>query len=487
MNRYVRRCLQEQGYIVDEQSTQDWHRLYDHGNYLLREKYRGHTNRIVDEVKFIGGQFDKDPRNKAYGASMNKLLTHLGNDENGKAAFKPHLVKDLTQVIIPAMLANTRYIPLPRIEYSDHQFDAVIDNVVLESDNFMPNVLDVASENYMRWGRKSIANRGKHTADVMIAGIQLDIPNISYHIRRKQGFPSISDTGIANIFLGGDGFTSRLKISSADKLDTQNLFKVDKADVDLKNLKVKLTKSKFKPVFNLLTPVLIKVLRPVLKKVIEKVIRDQFNELDMKAFRVKKEADRLQAEAKANPKEAPNIYSRYASAFQKEMSDAKKKKEQQAANKKPSGDKKVNIAMTKDNSLFPNIALPGDTSSKASEFKELSRKGDRWESPVFSIGSAGRSTDLPQAPQITRKSRVANGPTAGVANGAQVINGNAGLKDAAVNAAGVNGAGVNSAGVNPTMVNPTVVNPIIVNPSVNPASVSPASVNPTAGVPIGNI
>ena len=434
MNRYIRMCLQEQGYIVDDQSTQDWHRLYDHGNYLLRQKYRSHTNRIVDEIKFLARQFDEDPLNKSYGASMNKLFKHLGTDTEGKPKFKPHLVKDLTQVIIPAILSNTRYIPLPRIEYSDAQFDAVIDNLVLESDNFMPNVLDVASENYARWGRKQISNKHKHTADVMIAGIQMDLRNVSYHIKRKQGFPSISDTGVANIFLGGEGFTSRLKLSSADKQDAQNLFKADKVDVDLKNLKMKLVESKHKLLFNLVNPILIRVLRPVLKKVVEKTIRDQLHDLDKSLFQVKKEADRILEESKAHPEDAPNVYSRYASAFQKQREESKKGKP------KPTGEKKVNFAITKESSIFPNLVLPGETSAKATEFKELARKGDRWESPVFSIGDAPRSTDIPAAPKIARKAHAASG-TAAVANGNRVINGNAPLKgDATVNPAAINPA-----------------------------------------------
>ena len=47
--------------------------------------------------------------------------------------------------------------------------------------------------------------------------------------------------------------------------------------------------------------------------------------------------------------------------------------------------------------------VPGGISSKASEYKELGRKGERWESPVFSIGTAARSRDLPAAPRVTRK------------------------------------------------------------------------------------
>ena len=64
MDKYVRKCLKEQGYILQDDSNEQWNRLYDHGNYLLRDRYRNHTDRIMDEVKFIAGEFDKDPQNK---------------------------------------------------------------------------------------------------------------------------------------------------------------------------------------------------------------------------------------------------------------------------------------------------------------------------------------------------------------------------------------------------------------------------------------
>lgn len=60
MNKFVRRCLKEQGYILQDDSNAEWNKLYDHGQFLLRDRYRDHTNRIVDEFKFIGEQFDKD-------------------------------------------------------------------------------------------------------------------------------------------------------------------------------------------------------------------------------------------------------------------------------------------------------------------------------------------------------------------------------------------------------------------------------------------
>ncbi|KEY69021.1 hypothetical protein S7711_03322 [Stachybotrys chartarum IBT 7711] len=408
---YIRRCLLEQGYILEDQSSQEWDRLYENGRFLLREKYRAHTDRVVDEIKFLADQFDKDPHNQAFGHACQKLFHDLGHDENGKPVFKPHLIKDLTDVILPAIMENVAYIPIPRIEYSDPQFDAIIENLVLESDNFMPNVAEIASENYFRWGRKKIANKNKNTVEVKVSGIQMDLRDVSFHVKRKQGFPSLTDTGVADIALPGDGFSFKIKLSTADSKDRQNFFKVEKVDVDFKQLKIKLVKSNHKLLFGLFKPIMLKVLRPPLQKAVEKAIKDQCNKFDTMLYQIKQEVDRVNDQAKANPEHAPSIYQRYYQAWQKRMLQGKEKA--QAATQ----DKKVNVAMDKEHSIFPNIHLPGGISSKATEYRELARKGDKWESPVFSIGSSKKSTDIPSAPKIEKKPHAAANPHAAGTNG----------------------------------------------------------------------
>ncbi|OTA60056.1 hypothetical protein K449DRAFT_415349 [Hypoxylon sp. EC38] len=415
---YIRKCLQQQGYIMDDASNEEWHRLYDHGNYLLREKYRAHTDRVVGEIKFLADQFDQDPQNKAFAASVEKLFDDLGTDANGKATFKPHLVKDLTDVIIPAAFERIAYIPIPRIEYSDPEVDAVVENLVLESDNFMPNVLEIASDNFFRWGRKKVASKKRNSVDVKVTGIQMDLRDVSFYVKRKHGFPSITDTGVANITMGGDGFCFRLKLSTADDKDKQHFFKIDKVDVDVKNLKIKLVKSNHKILFSLFKPLMLKVLRPVIQKTAEKQLKDQFNKFDQLLYQIKQEADRAVDDARRDPENAPNIYNRYVTAAQKQVLQGKKKVEAVAA------DKKVNMAVTKEDSIFPNIHLPGGISSKATEYKELARKGEMWESPVFSIGAASKSSDVPPAPEVIRKPHAINGKTNGNYTNGNYTNGN---------------------------------------------------------------
>lgn len=402
LDAYVRKCLQQQGFILEDASTGEWNQLYDEGRELLRGRYRGHTDRIADEFRFIGQQFDADPQNKAFANSITKLFNDLGHDDEGNVAFKPHLVKDLQDVILPGIFENVRYIPIPRIEYSDPMVDAVVENLVIEGDNLAPNVLELSSDNYWRWGRKQIQSKNKNKVMLSVSGVQMDLRDVSYYVKRKQGFPSITDKGVMDVFMGGTGFSFKVELETADKDDQIHYFKINKVSTDIKNLQVKLKKSNHKLLFGLFKPLLLKVMRPVIQRVLEKQIKDSVNQLDALIFDIKQDADRAAESAKQNPdpENLQNIYQRYASAANKRIMQGKQKKAELEERAK---DTHVNVAVTQHDSMFKNISLPGGISSKATEYKELAAKGEKWESPVFSIGSAKETSTLPKIAAVTRK------------------------------------------------------------------------------------
>ncbi|KAF1345857.1 hypothetical protein BDV97DRAFT_423947 [Delphinella strobiligena] len=402
MDKYVRKCLKEQGYILQDSATEEWNKLYDQGEFLLRDRYRNHTDRIADELKFYANQFDNDPHNTAFGNSVQKLFNDLGTDENGNAEFKPHLVKDLTEVIIPGIFESVRYVPIPRIEYSDPMIDAIVENLVLEGDNLAPNIMEFGSDNYWRWGRKSISNKNKNKVMLSVSGIQCDLRDVSYYIKKKEGFPSITDKGVMDIFMGGSGLSFKVAMETADKTDGQHFFKVNTVHVEMANMNIKLKQSNHKLLFKIFKPLLLKVMRPVIQKVIEKQIRDNVHQLDGILYGINQEATKAKRDFERNPdpENAQNIYSRYASAAQKYMSKANQKKENAKA---AAADKQFNMAVTQHDSIFKNIRLPGGISTKATEYKELAVKGDKWESPIFSIGSARETSNLPSIASIQRK------------------------------------------------------------------------------------
>ncbi|KAI9671435.1 MAG: hypothetical protein M1831_004344 [Alyxoria varia] len=397
LDRYIRACLKEQGYVMQDAANAEWDKIYEKGNFLLRERYRNHTNRVVDEVKFFADQFDHDHQNKAFADAMEKLFKDLGNDENGKPAFKKHLVKDLSSVILPAIFEHVRYVPIPRIEYSDNMADAVIENLIIEGDNLAPNVFEFSTDNYFRWGRKQLNNSNKNKVMMSVSGIQMDLRDVSYYIKKKQGFPSITDKGVMDIFLGGTGFSFKAAMETADKKDKNHFFKVNNVTVDVKNMKIKVKQSNYKLLFSIVKPLLLRVMKPILQKVISAQIKNNINQLDALAYDIDQNAKKAEKDAKNNPDQVANIYQRYFNAAQQRLQKGQQKTEEKTE------DKKVNVAFTNHESIFKDISLPGGTSSKATEYKDLAIKGDKWESPVFNLGSAKETSSLPRVAEVTRK------------------------------------------------------------------------------------
>ena len=232
---------------------------------------------------------------------------------------------------------------------------------------------------------------------VSVSGVQMDLKDVSYYVNKKQGFPSLKDTGVMDIFMGGSGFSFKIAMETADKSDRQHFFKINSVNVDIKSLTIKLKQSKHKLLFNLFRPLLFTILRPAVGKVLEKLIKDQVHQGDAKAYAIHQEAERAKRAVQNDPENAPNIYSRYAEAAKTILTKKQEKAEAATA------DKKANVAMTQLDSIFPEIKLPGGISTKATEYKQLAAKGDKWESPVFGIGSASESTNIPHAASVGRK------------------------------------------------------------------------------------
>ena len=68
--------------------------------------------------------------------------------------------------------------------FCDSQFSNLkIYNIL--NDMILMSILD----NYFRWGRKKVANANRNSIAVSVSGIQMDLKDVAYYVKRKQGFP----------------------------------------------------------------------------------------------------------------------------------------------------------------------------------------------------------------------------------------------------------------------------------------------------------
>ncbi|KAK9337930.1 hypothetical protein V1521DRAFT_367724 [Lipomyces starkeyi] len=435
LDAYVRKVLKQQGYIISDPANDEFNEIYNRGNDIFTHRYSDYIDQFQYEFNYLIDQFQVDALNKQFGDSITTLFTDLGTDENGEFVFKKHPVKNITDVILPELFEKTRYVPLPRIEYTGPDLDVVVENLVIESGDFFPNLVDIQNHSFIRWGRKAISKGLRSKFIVNASGIQCDLKDACYYVHKKAGFPSIRDTGIADFFLGREGISIKMHLSTADSKNRNSFFNVDKVEVNIKDLEVKLKKSNHKLLFSIFRPLLIAVAKPGLKRVLQKQILETFDQLDETAYKIHLDKKRIAADMRQNPdvEMKPSTFQMYMDAAKSEILRQKKEREMEAKGTKPEG--KVNVAMTRDDTILKNIVLPtGYTSTKATMFKKMAAEGDRWKSKVFSIGTAAPSKEFTVPVDISRRSReeaaqnvdIANAPskpTAQATGGEQRVSG----------------------------------------------------------------
>lgn len=149
---YIRKLVLEPGYVLKEQANTDGDKLGKDARAIFEsDKYKGQVkDKLFKEVADFFGAMGEDPLNKKFGDSFNKLFRDLLFDSNGKFTFKSHLWADIRDHIVPPVVESIGAVPIPRIEYTDPKLDVVIENLVLQGKNLLPNYVIAEAYNKVR-------------------------------------------------------------------------------------------------------------------------------------------------------------------------------------------------------------------------------------------------------------------------------------------------------------------------------------------------
>lgn len=135
---FLRRALTDKDFITSDAADAEAHQLYDRSQELLHERegrYRPDMERLFDEVKSFGDAITYDAENRRVIETSKKVFNDIVIlDKNGFfKGIKRKVVRDIFDVMLPRFVGEVKYIPMPRIEYQDRDFDLILENVILES------------------------------------------------------------------------------------------------------------------------------------------------------------------------------------------------------------------------------------------------------------------------------------------------------------------------------------------------------------------
>ncbi|KAI6102700.1 hypothetical protein EV401DRAFT_2061139 [Pisolithus croceorrhizus] len=238
LNNYIHRVLLETGYVLDESCNAEGVEIRESGRKYWDVKYRTHFDNLFNAIGKWFSAMAEDPLNKRFGEDWARLTKDLLFDSEGSLKFKPELWSDIRKVIVPALVDKVGYIPIPRVEYTDDTIDLVVENLTLQGRNLFPNIVTLDAHNFMKFSPyDTISDEQHHEFVFKFAQMQADMRDVAIYYRKK------TDSGIADVLLGGSGLTATVHLVSADK-DKSSVFKVKSVQVKVDTLKFSIRDSK---------------------------------------------------------------------------------------------------------------------------------------------------------------------------------------------------------------------------------------------------
>lgn len=192
--------------------------------------------------------------------------------------------------------------------------------------------------------------------------------DVAFYFRKKSGFPKLSDSGLADVLLGGEGLTVTAHIESAGK-DQSSVFKVKNVHVKVGTLKFSIRDSKHDLLYKTVRPLATGIVKRQLQKVIGDAVRTGLEYVDGQLVAVR---DRMN-EAKENPNESRT----------QALQDLFQRKKEEAQSTKSKADEKTGqfkVVSKRDSAMLKDVGRKEGWSNRAQERSDKVSQGEGWRS-----------------------------------------------------------------------------------------------------------
>ena len=103
-NEFAHRALLEPGWILDDECNREGQELQQSGKEFFTDKYKGHQEKLFDEIQLWFTALADDPLNQRLGDDVKRLTKDLLFNSEGNLTFKPKLWNDIRHTILPTII-----------------------------------------------------------------------------------------------------------------------------------------------------------------------------------------------------------------------------------------------------------------------------------------------------------------------------------------------------------------------------------------------
>ena len=239
--------------------------------------------------------------------------------------------------------------------------------------------------NFMKFSPyNTIDDLSHHEFTMTFGQIQADMRDVAFYFRKKTGIPKLSDSGLADVLVGGQGLTvcvpfpstsftltasqATVHLISADK-DKTSVFKVKSVHVKVDSLKFSIRDSKHDILYKTLRLLASNLIKKQIQKAVADAITTGMEYVDGQLVAVR---DRVN-EARASPDSSGTDVVR--AAFQGMREDEKSVSGGSVERKSH-----FKVVAQRNSAILPEIGHPSGWAGKAQERAEAAATGESWHS-----------------------------------------------------------------------------------------------------------
>jgi len=275
--------------------------LLNRGRALKSELYGALFERVHWEIDQFAQALREDPLTQEFIEQTRKVLDHFflgsqisfeGSKEDGgekKRATSiklPHtnLLNDLRQLIIPAIISQSKYLPLPRVEITSNTYDILLDDIVLDLSEVLPKDIDVYASQHLHVVPTEMGSTAPEewvgAVQIKLAASKLNVKDVAFYYRKKTGIIRAVDAGHTDVFIHGKkGLSIEINLHASPlalRQEAKSLFDVKKVKCNISRLSLNFHETKYTAVYALIKPVITARLKANICRTVEREIREFF-------------------------------------------------------------------------------------------------------------------------------------------------------------------------------------------------------------------
>jgi hypothetical protein len=227
------------------------------------------------------------------------------------------------------------------------------------------------AQNFMKFSPyNALQDQQHHEFTLTFGQMQADMRDVAFFFRKKTGIPKLTDSGLADVILGGEGLTATVHLTSSEK-DHSSVFKVKNVVVKVDTLKFSIRDSKHDFLYKTLKPLATGLVKKQIQKAIEDAIKTGMEYVDGQLVGVR---DRM-AEAKVNEGESRTQV----------LQDLFKRKKDEASIRTAESKSQFKVVTNKRDSMLAAEGNPSGWVNRTDEKEREALQGEAWHSKAFDI------------------------------------------------------------------------------------------------------